>query len=40
MADKWDEHLTSAERVRFEVLWDGCWQGGNGCEKTELRLAP
>ncbi|KAL8279176.1 hypothetical protein RQP46_008432 [Phenoliferia psychrophenolica] len=36
----WDEHLTSSERVRFEVLWDGCWQGGNGCEeKTELRLA-
>ncbi|KAM0752682.1 hypothetical protein T439DRAFT_354176 [Meredithblackwellia eburnea MCA 4105] len=39
MADKWDEHLTSAERVRLEVLWDGCWNGGPGCDRSELRAA-
>lgn len=22
-ADKWDEHFTSEERERIEVLWDG-----------------
>lgn len=38
MADAWDEHLPSSQRVRMEVLWDGCWddpvkpgcQGGVG----------
>jgi len=26
-ADKWDEHMSKSERVRIEVLWDGCWNG-------------
>lgn len=38
MADKWDEHLSSAERVRYEVYWDGCWTGrGPGCSSSAIR---
>ncbi|KAM0752729.1 hypothetical protein T439DRAFT_323343 [Meredithblackwellia eburnea MCA 4105] len=39
MADKWDENIPSEERVRFEVLWDECWETGamgDGCEGLEL----
>lgn len=33
-ADRWDEHLSSSARVRIEVLWDGCWDGGAGCKEV------
>lgn len=36
-SDKWDEHLSSADRVRLTVLWDGCWNGGPGCESEGRR---
>lgn len=42
MADKWDEHLTSEERPRLSIHWDGCWNkreakecGGEGEQEDE-----
>lgn len=32
-ADKWDESLSYDERVRINVFWDGCWNGGPGCDE-------
>lgn len=38
-ADKWDESLADEERVRINVLWDGCWNGGTGCQGDRIRRA-